>query len=416
LATEPSSPPAGRWRWRIVVLLILAAGAGGFVVLNKLKPKPAVRAPVQQLPLVQAEPVEFRTGPLTVSGSGLVRPKTEVVLAAEISGRISFVSPALVTGGAVKRAQVLVRVDDAPFRAALAQTEAELTSARAALRLAEQQLERTRELINQKYLSQQTLDERIAGRDQAAATLARAEALARQRRLDLEHTVVRSPFDGRVLSERVARGETVQPGKELARLFADGALEVAVSLTDREMALIADPWRKGAQGAPAQVSVTHGSGVYRWPARVDRVEAAVDSATRTFNVVVRVDKPGVHGETVSGEPAAAPPLLVGMYATAEIRGIDPGRHALVPRRALRDGEQLWLIGADGRLTIRPVRLLHESGDRAVVAGDGLPERARVVVSDLKVVTEGMAVREVGADGRAADAPSRAAPVAKGDGG
>jgi RND family efflux transporter MFP subunit len=408
LATPPSSRPASRWLWRLVVLAILAAGAGGFVAMNKLKPEPAVRAPVQQLPLVQTEALAFRTGPLMVSGNGLVRPRAEMVLAAEISGRVSFVNPALVTGGAVRRGQVLVRVDDAPFRAALAQAEAELKSARASLRLAEQLLERTRELIAKKYLSQQTLDERIAGRDQAAASLARAEALARQRRLDLEHTVVRAPFDGRVLSKRVDRGETVQPGKELGRLFADGALEIAVSLSDRDIALISDPWRGRGAGGEARVRVTHGSGVYEWPARVDRVEASVDSATRTFNVVVRVDEPQTRGAAVRGDPSAAPPLLVGMYATVEISGADPGRHAFVPRRALRDGDLLWLLDASGRIAIQPVRVLLESGSRVAVAAHGLPADARVVVSDLKVVTPGMRVREIGADGRAV-AEGRPAP-------
>ena len=408
MATPPSPAPASRWLWRFVVLAILAAGGGGFVALNRLKPQPAVRPPAQQLPLVQAEPLEFRTGALRVSGNGLVRPRAEVVLAAEVSGRVSFVSPSLVTGGAVKRGQDLVRLDDAPFRAALAQAEAELSSARAALKLAEQLLERTRELIAKRYLSQQTLDERIAARDQAAAAPARAEALASQRRLDLGHTGVRAPFDGKVLSERVDRGETVQPGKELARIFADGVLEIPVSLADRDMALIGDPWRGGSRGAGARVRVAHGNGVYEWPARVDRVEAAVDSATRTFNVVVRVDKPGARGTAVRGDPSAAPPLLVGMYATVEIDGTDPGRHALVPRRALRDGSLLWLLDASGRIAVQPVRVLLESGDRVAVAAHGLPEGARVVVSDLKVVTPGMRVREIGADGRAV-AEGRPAP-------
>jgi len=406
----PSSPaPASRWLWRLVVLAILAVGAGGFVALNKLKPQPAVRPPVQQLPLVQAEPLEFRAGALRVSGNGLVRPRAEVVLAAEVSGRVSFVSPALVTGGAVRRGQDLVRLDDAPFRAALAQAEAELNSARAALKLAGQLLERTRELIAKGYLSQQTLDERTAARDQAAAALARAEALAHQRRLDLAHTVVKAPFDGRVLAERVDRGETVQPGKELARLFADGALEIPVSLSDRDMALIGDLWRRGARtAAPARVRVAHGNGVYEWPARVERVEAAVDSATRTFNVVVRVDKPAARGAAVRGDPSAAPPLLVGMYATVQIDGVDPGRHALVPRRALRDGSLLWLLDESGRIAIRPVRVLLESGAQVAVSAHGLPEGARVVISDLKVVTPGMRVREIGADGRAV-AEGRPAP-------
>jgi RND family efflux transporter MFP subunit len=309
-----------------------------------------------------------------------------------------------VTGGSIKRGQVLVRLDEAPFRAALAQAEAELASARAALRLAEQLLERTRELIAKGYMSQQTLDERMAGRDQAAAALERAQALARQRRLDLERAVVRAPFDGKVLAERVDAGETVQPGKELARIFADGALEIAVSLSDRDMALITDLWRAGAAGAAgaqARVRVSHGNGVYQWPARVERVEAAVDSVTRTFNVVVRVDQPGARGTALSGDPAAAPPLLVGMYATVDIAGADAGRHALVPRRALRDGDVLWLLGEGGRVSIRPVRVLQDAGEHVVVADDGLPEGARVVVSDLKVVTEGLAVREIGAAGRAA---------------
>jgi len=391
--------PASRWLWRIVTLLILAAGVGGFVALNKLRPKPAVRMPVEQLPLVQAEPIEFREGALRVSGNGLLKPRAEVVLAAEVSARVVRVNPALAAGGAFARGEVLLRLDDEPFRAALAQAEAELRSARAALQLAEQQLARTRELIEKGFQSRQVLDERSSARDQAAAALARAGAQLRQRRVDLERTVVRAPFDGKVLSARVDRGETVQPGKELARIFADGALEIAVSLTDRDIALIADPWRERGpgtrRGAGASVRVAHGGGVYRWPARIERVESAVDSATRTFNVIVRVDQPAAHGAAVSGDAAAAPPLLVGMYATVDIEGIDPGPHARVPRGALRDGKVLWLLDAAGTVSVQPVRVLQETGDRVVVAAQGLRVPARVIVSDLKVVTDGMRVREVG---------------------
>jgi multidrug efflux pump subunit AcrA (membrane-fusion protein) len=149
-------------------------------------------------------------------------------------------------------------------------------------------------------------------------------------------------------------------------------------------------------GARASVRVEHGGGVYRWPARIDRIEAAVDSATRTFNVIVRVDDPAARGVTVSGDAAAAPPLLVGMYAAVDIEGIDPGPQARVPRRALRDGNVLWLLDAAGKVSVRPVRVLQEANNQVVVSAQGLPARARVVVSDLKVVTDGMRVREIGA--------------------
>jgi hypothetical protein len=112
--------------------------------------------------------------------------------------------------------------------------------------------------------------------------------------------------------------------------------------------------------------------------------------------------------------------LVGMYATVEIEGRREGRYAVVPRRALRDGSTLWLVGADDRVLIRPVRLVTETDNRAVVTADRLPEDARVIVSDLKVVTQDMPVRVVTAASPAADsgaasaersAPTRAASAA-----
>ena len=389
-----------RWFWRFVTIAILAAGFGSYFALQVLKPRPAVRAPVKQLPLVRVAPVEYREGALTVTGNGLVKPRAEVVLGAEVSGRVTYVSPSLVSGGAFAKGEVLVRLDPEAFQAGLGQAVADRQSAQASLGLAEQLLDRTEELIAKGFLSRQTLDERVANRDQARAALARAEALERQRRIDLARATITAPFKGRVLSEKVDLGETVQPGKELARIFADDALEIAVSLTDRDVALIADPWRAAdagrdnGLGARATAIVEHGGERYRWPATVDRVEASVDSATRTFNVVVRVDSPDTRGISVSGAGGEGPPLLVGMYATVEIAGRDQGRYAVVPRRSIRDGNVIWRLGGSDTVAITPVRVLHESKDSVVISSEGLPPGARVITSELKVVTEGMPVRVV----------------------
>lgn len=398
----------------MVTVAVLLAGIGGYVALQVLKPRPAVRAPVKQLPLVRTAPVEFREGALTVTGNGLVKPRAEVVLAAEMSGRVSFVSPTLVTGGAFAKGNVLVRLDPEPFQAALAQAAADRQSAQASLGLAEQLLKRTEELIAKGFLSRQTLDERVANRDQARAAVARSDAVERQRRNDLERATVTAPFRGRVLSEKVDLGETVQPGKELARIFSDDALDIAVSLTDRDVALIADPWRttnaggRKGDGAAATVNVEHGGLRYRWPARVDRVEASVDSTTRTFNVVVRVDNPNERGTLVSGAGGNGPPLLVGMYATVEIAGREQGRYAVIPRRALRDGGVVWLLRGTDAVAITSVRVLYESKDNVVISADGLPGGARVITSELKVVTEGMPVRVLDEAGRPS-AAGRTAP-------
>ena len=397
------SAAPSRWRHRLVVLLILAAGVAGFVALQEFKPHPAVRPVVKQLALVRVQPLRFVQGALPVVGHGLVRPRAEVVLGTEVAGRVVEVSASLVSGGSFKAGEVLVRLDAEPFRAALAQAQADRQSATAALQLAEQLLRRTQELIEKGFLSRQTLDERVAGRDQARAALARAEAVERQRGIDLDRTVVRAPFDGRVLSERVDAGDTVQPGRELARIFAERDLEIAVSLTDRDMALVRDLWAtvgkggvdaRAKAGGAASVLVEHGGLRYRWPAVVDRVEAAVDSTTRTFNVVVRVQDPTQRGRSAASGAPQGPPLLVGMYASVEVAGRDQGRYALLPRKALRDGDRIWLLTPEDAVTIRPVRVLSAGDESVAVAGDGLSEGMRVVVSDLPVVTEGLPVRVV----------------------
>ena len=388
------------WFWRFVVLLILAGGVGGFIALQKFKPRPVVRPVVKQLPLVRVEPVQFASGALNVTGHGLVRPRAEVLLGAEVSGRIVALSRAMVSGGQFSEAELLVRLDAEPFRAALAQAQAERRSAQAALALAERLLERTEALIDKGFLSPQTRDERIAAKDQARAALERAQAIERQRELDLSRTEIRAPFDGRVLSEQVDVGDTVQPGKQLARIFASGDLEIVVSLTDRDMALVRDPWTGSRAGSPATVVVEHGGQRYQWPGRLDRVEAAVDSATRTFNVVVRVPEPLARGKplvepgAVSGAREAGPPLVVGMYASVQITGRDQGPHARIARAALRDGPSIWLLGPGDRIAIRPVRVLLERDDSVAIVADGLTDGARVVVSDLAVVTEGLEVRVV----------------------
>jgi len=387
--------PRRRWTWRLAVVAILAVGVGGFVALQVLKPKPAVRAPAKQLPLVRTAPIDVREGSLTVVGHGLARARTEIVLAPEVAGKVSYVSPNLVIGGAFRAGETLVRLDQEPFNAALAQARAERESARASLALAEQLLKRTDELIAQGFQTAQTRDERVANRDLARAALERAEAVVRSRSVDLARSELRAPFAGRVLSKNVDVGGSVQAGRELARLFADDVLEVPVSLTDRDVALLADPWRSNSGDSTATVTVEHGGTRYRWPARLDRIEAALDPATRTLNVVVRVDRPLAPGTPLdSNGKGVAPPLLIGMYARVEIAGRDVGRYAVLPRQALRDGDVLWLLDDAGKLDIVAVRVLQESADTVAVKGDAIGPGARVIVSDLKVVTQGMAVRAV----------------------
>lgn len=375
---------------------ILALGVAGFVLMNVLKPRPAVQATAKPVPLVQVEAISPAAGGIRIQGSGLVKPQNELVIAAEVSGKVQSVHPQLVTGGQFSQGQPLVVLDPAPFEAALTQALAERTSAEANLRLAEQLYTRTQELIAKGFLSRQTLDERTSQRDQAAAGLARAQALVDSRQIDMRRSQIVAPFTGIVLSQRVSPGEIVQPGRELARVFPSSRLEVTVSLTDREIALLGDIWRETVgtttqtRKISAEVIIRYGAQLLRWPARVDRVEAAVDPTTRTFNLVVAIDNPW---KAISRSPGSnPPPLLVGMYAQVEIEGLRPGPFAKIPRKALRDGQRIWILSENKALEILPVTPLYETDQTAYIGLEGLPPRFQLITSDIRVPVDGMALR------------------------
>ena len=422
-ATIPAAAPRPRqWPWALLVVLILAASIGGYIALQVFKPTPSIKPLVRQTPIVRVTELQARSGGLPVIGSGLIEPRRQVTLAAEVQARVIQISENLVTGGKFEQDEVLLMLDPAPFEAALAQATADTQSAKAALALAEQSIKRTRNLIAQGFLSRQTLDERVANRDQARAALARATAIENQRGIDLARTTITAPFSGRVLSESVSVGDTAQPGRELARLFDDTVLEVAISLTGKDMSLIDDPWglAKHEGATPAVIQVTHGEQIYEWDAQVDRVEAAIDNTTRTFNIVVRPSAPGQPGRPIDGNTRAGPPLLVGMYATARIAGRDLGRYYLLPRRALRNNDQVWIATAEQTVAIVAAEVLTEIDDQVAVklALENI-NALGAITSDLKVVTPGMQIRAAGTNadtgastlpGPEASAPLRARPL------
>jgi len=118
-----------------------------------------------------------------------------------------------------------------------------------------------------------------------------------------------------------------------------------------------------------------------WPGEVVRIEGKLDERTRTINVVVRVEKPYDR----------KPPLAVGLFVTADIKGLTLPNAAIIPRNALHQGDVVWLVGKDGCLHFRKVVVARVQGDEVMVK-DSLKDEEMVVTTRLKAVTNGMAVR------------------------
>lgn len=383
--------------------IVVGIGALGFGLMLFFRPEPARLEPPPQVPIVTTAPAEARSGAIWIRGGGTVRPSAEVILAPQVGGRVSWVARRFVSGGRFDRGAPLLRIDPADFENAVAAAEAEVASREVDVLRAEEEVALAREEYRRIALREGLdPDPEAAGAlvlrepqlEAARAALRGARARLEDARLALERTWLRAPFDGIVREESVDMGQFVGAGQGIGRFYATAVAEVVVPLADDEAALIDGLWEVEAGSdrsvLPARVAAEFGGRRFEWAGYVDRAESALDEETRTVNVVLRVPSPFRPSE----DDPDRPPLLLGTYVTADIRGREIERYAAVPAAALRDDggdDAVWAVRADSLLHIVRVTLIQRVEDTAYVAGD-LPDGQPVVISSLPFVTDGMTVR------------------------
>ncbi len=396
-----NAKPRRSMRRRILPVLILGGGLLAAFSLLASRPVPERIATPRLAPMVTTETLAPRDAPLLVEGTGTVRPTSEITLSAEVGGRVVMVSPKLVRGGAFAIGDTLLKIDDRSYRNAVSIARAEVEQRRVDVALAAQNqaiAQREYELLRQRLGSAAPADTSLAAQlarqqpqyEAAQASLYRAEAQLADAELSLTRSVVVAPFAGRVRSETVDIGQFISPGQAVAEIYGTDAVEVDISLSTRQAALIDDLWSENEQvRIPATVRAEFGGAWHEWEGFVEHASGALDETTRTVEVVIRIPSPFAAAD-------ARPPLLIGSYVRADIIGRAVGAHYAVPRSALREGSTVWAVTEEGTLVSRPVRVIQEIQDTVFVRAD-MAAAPRIVISDLSVMTEGMEVRIDGLD-------------------
>ena len=391
MITKP--PPRRRLTLQAAILSIGALIASALLLS---RPAPERITTPRLAPLVTATLMTPRSTPLVVEGTGTVRPAAEITLSAEVGGRVVVVSPKLVRGGVFSAKDTLFKLDDQSYRNAVSVAQAEVEQRKVDVALAAQNqliAHREYELLKQRLGSDAPPDTSLAAQlarqqpqyEAAEASLYRAEAQLADAELNLERTAVLAPFSGRVRSEAVDIGQFISPGQAVADIYGTEAVEVDISLSTRLAALIDGLWTDdGAGRTPAVVRSEFGGSWHEWSGFVDRASGALDEATRTVQIVIRVPDP-------FDASAIRPPLLVGSYVRSRIAGRAVGAHYAIPRTALRDGPSVWTATTQGTLVSLPVEVIQEIQDTVFILAN-VGDTTRVIVSDLAVMTEGMKIR------------------------
>lgn len=117
----------------IVPIVILAIGIVALIGFSSMKKPPEEKAEVDNTPIVSVEKIHVTPISLKVNSYGVVQPKYETELIAQVSGEVVELSEVFVRGGFVAKNQLLARIDPNDYQAALIDAEATMASARAAL-------------------------------------------------------------------------------------------------------------------------------------------------------------------------------------------------------------------------------------------------------------------------------------------
>jgi RND family efflux transporter MFP subunit len=368
-------------------VIVIALGAGVYGLLEWAKPEPEKKEETPRPLSVYVEEVEKSDVSLNVETSGEVRARTEIDIVAQIAGRVVSVSPEFTEGGRVTPGEALITIEDTDYRFALLQAEAVVANAEVALQqaLAAANVARS-QLRDKTNASDLALNKPQVARAHAGIKAAKADLAQAQANLD--RTSITLPFTGRVISTSVDVGQYITPGTRLGRAFSTDVVEIRLPLNDSQLASIDLPigFIAGeAGGLDVNLSATVAGKEQNWSGQLTRLDASIERETRMLYGIVEVHSPYEDHVSENGMP-----LAVGLYVRASIQGREIQGAFVIPRDALRAGDQVYVVNENGHLEVRSVEVTHSSSTRAIIAS-GLKPSERVVISSIRNPIQGMAL-------------------------
>lgn len=378
------------WAW----LLFALAVAGLVVAVSTVKgwydnqPRPPKRPAKTVLAYVETLPVALAEYPVMIEAGGFVSPKTQVNLAAQVSGQIVRVSPNLQVGLRVKQGEILVQLNPSDYQAALAKAKAGLANAKANLASAKanQSTASANVASAQSSYEQAQAQSRQAKRDveqlglpatrlnlkkpqlaaakaavkrakaglasakasvaSAKAGINSAKAQVAQAQIQLGRTQISAPFDSVVTRADVAVGEIAVPNKVLATLAGTQTYTVKLTLDSQAMR-----WVRLGDAVQLRDSVY---GVV-YDGVLSRFAGEIDQKSRTVGAFVDISP-----------RQSDKPLLLNSYLRATIRGQVIADSTLIPNSALVEGAYVWAKSDDDRIAPVPVTLIYRQSEQSLV--------------------------------------------------
>lgn len=399
---------------KILPVLVLGIAVLGFLALKANRPKALPVAPAEKEWPVSVELVKRQSLSPAIQLYGRVESPREAQLSSAVTADV--VEVLTLEGELVSQGAVLAHLDDHDVRNVIAQHDAELADLRAQIKsedqryasdmealkfenrmlsLANRSLERARKLADTKVGTQSGVDDAsnrlqqnalavsnrkrsIADHDarkaQLEARLKRAQVLRDQAERDLERTLIKAPFDGRVTNVKVSPGNRVRSGDVLIEMFDTALLEIRVQIPTRQLVAVRNGWQSSEE--ISGVATLDGRLI---PVMLQRLGGRVEQGGVVAFFRLKNDNTK---------------LELGRTLALEIDLPEVNDVISVPYEAVYGNDVVYKI-VEGRLVSVMVERMGElSNERLLVRNDGLKEGDQIVVSQLPGAVEGLRVKPV----------------------
>ncbi len=401
--------PAGKFVLAVLVGALLLGGGAWFWSQR-------VQAAAVKTATVTAASSSDATSGAVLNASGYVVARRRATVSSKVTGKVLelFVEE----GQAVKRGQVLARLDDSQVRAGLEVARAQLAAAQggfaedeARLREAERQSARLTKLVQEKVVGQAEAETAQATVESLTARIALArqqvevaQRMVRSQETDLRDMEVRAPFDGIAISKDAQPGEMISPVSAGGGFTRTGICTI-VDMTSLEIEVdVSESYINRVKPEQPVEAVLDAYPDWRIPGSVITTVPTADRQKATVRVRIRFGPPTgpVSSRTASKGEALDPRVLPDMGVKvsflqerqAEAANVPDRPRLLVSKNAVRtdNGQQVVFVVRDDRVERRAVKVGLANGEQVEVVS-GLNSGDRIVVDGFDGLADGSRVKE-----------------------
>jgi RND family efflux transporter MFP subunit len=377
---------------KIIVPAAIIIATIFLVMFIKGNPPKASRfsAPPKAKINVAVKPLLLIDYPVEIDSFGTVKPRTQSMLVAQVSGLIIDINEQFREGGFFEKGDVLLQLDDRDLKAEVKSAQANLLNAEQ--NLLEEQARGRQALTDWQRLGNESEPSILVLRKpQLAAAQAQvlsAQAQLEKAQLNLERTKIKAPYAGRVLNRSVDLGQVVSNNMQLATIYATDSVEIRLPIKNKDLPFINLPeqYRDGAknQRGSAVNFTSDLIGEQQWQGQLIRTEGAIDESAQQLYVVAKINDP--YKSTSDNQY----PVKIGQYVKAKINGKVASQVLVIPNSAIYQGSYVYVV-ENGTLQRKNIALAWQNALQGIVS-KGLEAGSQLVLTPLGQVSSGTPVQ------------------------